>query len=158
MNWISVKDRLPPTQKKVIAFYRNSHGRVRRVMAEYVAPRTVLAEDYYDPDCELDGLTDYDEEQDQEWVKESWHEMIDNWGDFNGVHICEGEVTHWMPLPDPPEKHEDDYRAVFLLADDAEAIRSEVYEPEDGEEEPVNPQNGMMGRINGFTFIESDNQ
>lgn len=98
-EWISVKDKLPD-KSKVIAYYKNSHGKGRMVMAEYVAPFTVKAEDFYDDWC--DESLDYKDDDCEGYVKESWHEVIDNWGDFSSVHICEGEVTHWMWLPRPP--------------------------------------------------------
>ena len=32
-----------------------------------------------------------------------WYECIDNWDDYTEVAIHEGEPTHWMPLPAPPQ-------------------------------------------------------
>jgi len=100
MEWIRIEDELPPAQSKVIAFYRNSQGMGRTVMAEYIPRFTVLAEDYYNADT--DGGTEWDESGEREYVAESWHEIIDNWGDFSGCEIVEGKVTHWMPKPLPP--------------------------------------------------------
>lgn len=99
-QWISVKDRAPEARKKVIAFYRNNQGKGREVMAEYIPRFTVLVKDYFDQDAE--GGTEWDEAGEHEYVTESWHEIVDNWGDFSGCEIVEGEVTHWQPLPEPP--------------------------------------------------------
>lgn len=85
MEWIRVEDELPPARSKVIAFYRNSHGQGRTVFAEYIPRWTVLAED-----------------GEQEYVAESWHELVDNWTDFSGCEIVHGTVTHWMQKPLPP--------------------------------------------------------
>ena len=35
-------------------------------------------------------------------VKQGWYESIHNWDDYSVVGI-EDIVTHWMPLPEPPE-------------------------------------------------------
>jgi len=70
-------------------------------MAEYIPPFTVLAEDYFS--CGSNGNTEWDESKGHEYVAESWHEIIDNWGDFSGCEIVEGTVTHWMPKPQAPE-------------------------------------------------------
>lgn len=101
MKWIKVEDEFPAQGRKVIAFYKNSHGKSRMVMAEYIPRFTVLAEDYYA--CDSEGRTEWQEGDDEhEYVAESWHELIDNWGDYSGCEITEGTVTHWMPIPFQP--------------------------------------------------------
>lgn len=100
MKWISVKDELPPARSKVIAYYCNSRGLGRTIMAEYIPAFTVLCSDFYSDEAEFES--DYLEGDDEGYVKESWHEMIDNWGDFSGCEVVEGVVTHWMPKPLPP--------------------------------------------------------
>ena len=100
MEWIKVKDELPPSQSKVIAYYRNSADKGRTVMAQYIPPLTVHCCDFYDYDAQFEAdFVDGDEEG---FVKEGWHEIIDNWPDYSGCEITEGEVTHWMPKPLPP--------------------------------------------------------
>jgi hypothetical protein len=98
-KWISVEDRLPESRKKVLAVYKNTHGNTRRICAEYIAPRTELCEDYYAYE-EWDG--EYDEENDCYWVIAGWRERVENW-DYMSCGVCEGEITHWMPLPEPPK-------------------------------------------------------
>jgi len=98
-DWISVTDRLP--DKKVLAAYKNRLGNWRTIIAEYIPPRTQRCEDFYDWDVGYES--DYDEETDTEWVKEGWVECIDNWDEFASIDMCEGQVSHWMPLPKPPE-------------------------------------------------------
>ena len=101
MEWVKVSDNLPPHMKEVLAAYKNDAGVYRRIRAMYTHGRTVLAEDFYDFDCEYES--DYDEETGKDWVRAGWHELIDNWGDYSSVEVCEGYITHWMPLPAPPK-------------------------------------------------------
>ena len=48
-------------------------------------------------------ISEYDEATDCCYTPEGWYEKIDNWGDYSSVAVVEGEVTHWMPLPAPPQ-------------------------------------------------------
>ena len=48
---------------------------------------------------------DYNEGTDEYYFPEGWWEVIKNWDDYSSVAI-EDEVTHWMPLPDPPKEGE----------------------------------------------------
>ena len=102
MEWISVEDRLPRGQCKVIAFYRNRADKKRTVMAQYIPPLTVHCCDFYDFDAEFDA--DYIDGHDEGFVKEGWHEVIDNWLDCSGCEIVEGVVTYWQPIPAPPKE------------------------------------------------------
>lgn len=101
MGWIRVEDELPPAETKVIAFYRNSHGMERTVMAQYIPPFTVSCCNFFDDDAEFEA--DFRDGDDELYVKESWHEIIDNWPDYSSCEIVHGEVTHWMPKPSPPK-------------------------------------------------------
>jgi hypothetical protein len=95
--WTSVADRLPESGKTVLATYQNRLGKLRRIRAQYIAPKT--REQNIDND-ELDG--EYDEATDTYYWNAGWYECIDNWGDYSHVAVCEGNVTHWMPMPDAP--------------------------------------------------------
>ncbi len=69
MNWISVKDRLPPlgnrqngSDREYLVFYKNGSM----------------------------GICSYEEDFDESgWINEDGY--------------TEDDVTHWMPLPEPPE-------------------------------------------------------
>ena len=92
MKPISVKEQMPETGKIVLASYINQRGK-RRIICAHYAPRftvEAISEEDYD---------EYHEESDTYYLCEGWYENIENWADFESVHVCEGEVTHWMPIP-----------------------------------------------------------
>ena len=98
MNWISVKERLPQGyESPVLAYYKNSLGNGRRVKAFYAPEKTI------ESDPEGDSYDEYDEDTETYYLREGWYECIDNWEDFSSVYIYQGNITHWMPLPEPPE-------------------------------------------------------
>lgn len=96
-SWINVEDQLPDSGKTVFATYLNRLGKLRRIRAQYIAPKT--REQNPDND-ELEG--EYDEATDTYYWTAGWYERIDNWSDYSHVAVCEGNVTHWMPMPDAP--------------------------------------------------------
>ena len=97
--WISVTDALPKSGATVLACYRNRLGKLRRIRAHWIAAKTAEAnsEDW-------DQCSEYDEATDTYYVTEGWYECIDNWVDYSAVAVSEGEVTHWMPLPEAPQE------------------------------------------------------
>lgn len=95
-GWISVIYYLPEAGKKVLATFENSHGK-RRIICGHYVPRWTI-----ESDCEEDSYDEYSDEEDAYFLCEGWYENIENWGDFSSVHVCEGDVTHWMPLPEAP--------------------------------------------------------
>lgn len=50
-----------------------------------------------------DQAIEYNEDDDEYYLCEGWYEIIKNWDEYNSVAI-DDTVTHWMPLPPPPEK------------------------------------------------------
>ncbi len=94
--WVPVTERMPASGVTVLACYTNSAGNVRRIRAEWIAAKTIES----DTDSEI---SEYDEATDCFYDPEGWYEKIDNWGDYSSVAVVEGEVTHWMPLPAPPQ-------------------------------------------------------
>lgn len=101
-GWIPVSERLPESERTVLAFYLNSHGKGRRVRAEYIAAKTKSADDGWDSD----EPADYDEQADEYFWPAGWYEVMDNWDCLTHMAIHEGEVTHWMPLPAAPGRQE----------------------------------------------------
>lgn len=99
-NWISVEKDLPPSQKSVLAIYKNKYGKKSIVKAEYIPPFTVDAQDFFEDWDE--GNCDYSDAEDKYYVKSSWYERVENW-DYMSCEIIEGEVIKWMELPGIPE-------------------------------------------------------
>jgi hypothetical protein len=93
--WVPVTERLPDPSKKVLAFYKNSLGKGRIVVAAWVPANTVQ-------DACADDLAEYNEELDDYFWPEGWYQQIENWDEYSALTIDEGEVTHWMPLPKGP--------------------------------------------------------
>jgi hypothetical protein len=97
--WISVTDALPKSGATVLACYRNRLGKLRRIRAHWIAAKTVEANT-----DDWDQCSEYDESTDTYYVTEGWYECIDNWGDYSTVAVSEGDVTHWMALPEAPQE------------------------------------------------------
>ena len=95
MEWIKVSEKLPKHGLTVLATYKNSYDKNRIIIAVHLD--RFREESTYD-DCD----DEYSEELDNYFLKEGWYEQIDNWGDFSFVTVCEGIVSHWMPLPVVP--------------------------------------------------------
>lgn len=95
MQWIPVTERLPDNSKPVLAVVKEEMVTyVLRVM--YARKFDIESETDYDEE-----LFDYVEETDTYYCKPGWYET----NVFEETHwgVC-GEVTHWMPLPEPPKE------------------------------------------------------
>jgi hypothetical protein len=99
-EWRAVREELPENEKKVIVYFKNECGHGRRTTAEYIREKTVLAEDYLSDEWS-DGFEEYDEEKDCYWTPSGWYEQQE----ITEVNFYLGKdiITHWMPLPSPPE-------------------------------------------------------
>jgi hypothetical protein len=87
-QWIRVDDRLPEPGKTVLATYKNRLGKLRRIRAQYIAPKTREQNVEHD---ELEG--EYDEATDTYYWTAGWYECIDNWSDYSHVAVCEASLT-----------------------------------------------------------------
>ena len=97
--WNLAADALPACGKSVLAYYLNSHGKGRRIRAEYVKSWTVQTDDLSDPDTEC---VDYSEQEDAYYISQGWYELIDNWDEYGRIAVHEGVITHWQELPAAP--------------------------------------------------------
>ena len=80
MEWISVKDRLPDDEQEVLVVAHGWDGRLVYVGSH----RRVEAQESW-----LTGITS----KSSEWSLWGWS------------YLKEPIVTHWMPLPEPPEEN-----------------------------------------------------
>ena len=102
-GWISVKDRLPESGKHVLTTceIKSLYGYKNRYVCEaFYAEEYSIPEGKYpeDTDC-----YDYNEEDDEYYLKEGWYEVIHNWGEYSSV-VIDDYVTNWMPMPGLPEE------------------------------------------------------
>ena len=100
-EWISVAERLPESGVHVLLCceMRLIFGGAGRYVCDgfYAAQWKVCAGGFPD-EC----AAEYSEEDDEYYLFEGWYEVIKNWDDYNSVVIGDF-VTHWMPLPEPPQ-------------------------------------------------------
>ena len=101
-RWISVEERLPEAEKEVRVLCKASWNSKWRYQCQafYVPKGTLREASEYGWDYE--SCDEYSEEDDDYFVNPGWYERIHNWDDYGAVGITD-EVTHWMPLPEPPE-------------------------------------------------------
>ena len=99
-RWIPVTERLPENGIHVLLSCKCGVGAYvcDGFHTEKYSMPTQFYEDFYE---DIDA--DYDEETDEYYFPEGWWEVIKNWDDYSCVAI-EDTVTHWMPLPEPPEE------------------------------------------------------
>ncbi len=99
-DWISVDDAMPESGKNVLAYYVNRLGKYRIVKAYYAGKYSI--ESAFSEWTSDEINDEYSEEKEQYYLKVGWYECLDNWEDYSSIVISNGEVTHWMPLPNPP--------------------------------------------------------
>ena len=105
-KWISVKERLPENEERVLITERHEgfYGKPWCVvMTAFHTDGKTFAEDSDYNWSEGSVEMQYDEEADDFVVPEGWWEDVQCGDEFSKV---EHKVTHWMPLPQPPKEGE----------------------------------------------------
>lgn len=97
-RWIPVTERMPKAEKPVLVMY--TFGNTPKVTKAIYEDGTVLSDDSFLNWTEIWEYGNYDEESDSYFIPCGWWEYGD-FAEFNNV--IDYPVTHWMPLPEPPE-------------------------------------------------------
>ena len=101
-RWIPVTERMPENAEAVLVRgYAVNNPRYKATFkGRWIAAHSMLADDFgADSDMDLE----YDEAEDVYYVPEGWFERIENWDDYTDIAVCDFTITHWAPLPEPPE-------------------------------------------------------
>jgi hypothetical protein len=107
-DWIPVTEKLPENLQPVLATYKwispsTKKSKIDVWIGIYLWRGAKLADDWFDSDCDDSFVDDQSEEIDgQYYVKPGWWRLEDDCYASNMYCRCDG-VTHWMPLPKPPE-------------------------------------------------------
>lgn len=101
-RWISVEDKPPDAETEVLAVC--SRNGFRFVCPAIYEDGTVLTQDSMWSWYDLDNYETYSEENDDYFIPEGWWENRQFTPDdvYNNPVDC--PVTHWMPLPLPPDR------------------------------------------------------
>lgn len=106
MEWISVKDRLPECEQEVLV--RVKHKQYSSEKFYYVTTTAMHEDGTMNTEDSMwfwnDMEFDYDEENDVYLVPEGWWEYRHYNPDDVYNNMIDGEVTHWMTLPEPPKE------------------------------------------------------
>lgn len=103
-RWIPVTERMPENAEAVLVRgYAVNNPRYKATFkGRWIAAHSMLADDFgADSDMDLE----YDEAEDVYYVPEGWFERIENWDDYTDIAVCDFTITHWAPLPEPPEEN-----------------------------------------------------
>lgn len=100
-EWVSVEERLPKAEKEVRLFCITPNGYKYQCQGFYVPPGMLRDDSDYSWDWEC--CDEYDEDSDDYFVNPGWYESCHNWDEYSAFRVAD-KVTHWMPLPEPPER------------------------------------------------------
>lgn len=101
-RWIPCSESLPDTETEVLALCRR--GGVSFVCPAMHEDGTIITSESIWNWNEIEGYGLYSEEADDWYIPEGWWEYrrFNDDDVYNNIIDC--AVTHWMPLPEPPEE------------------------------------------------------
>ena len=100
-RWIPCSERLPGTETEVLALCRR--GGVSFVCPAMHEDGTIITSESIWNWNEIEGYGLYSEEADDWFIPEGWWEYRQFNDDDVYNNLIDCAVTHWMPLPEPPE-------------------------------------------------------
>lgn len=100
MEWMSVNDRLPEVEKRVlvsVTHHNEYNGK------DYVLTTCAI---YEDGTVNPEDSIWINQDRDDEFMPAGWWEYHE-YGNLedDGVAFIDGKVTHWMPLPPAPKEN-----------------------------------------------------
>lgn len=101
-RWIPVSEKMPGNRVSVIICYREWQQYAKRyvysIVIGWYARKHSVREDVFN---EWEGDCDYDEDEDEFYIREGWYEFTTQGNaDLMNWYI-NAEVVAWMPLPEP---------------------------------------------------------
>ena len=106
MEWTKIAERMPEPGKAVLACI-NVPRYNKPPEFNQVILRAVWYPRWYEVANTDDEVAEYSEDKDEYYLKEGWYE----WNQEEETHFFVSDpVTHWMPLPDPPNKEDRAYQ------------------------------------------------
>ena len=105
-QWIPVGKRLPdPNIEVLVSCYETNfkgEREYRTTVAVYIPRFTVLSCEKFDGSCDIESVEEYNEENDEYYVREGWYEETYDGTTFEGKSfVLYGEVVAWKPKPQP---------------------------------------------------------
>lgn len=96
--WIPIEEKQPVACKPMLVVFVTRYNQRFVTMAQYVPPKTILADDFLSEEAMGNGFEEYDEEKDCYWTPAGWYE----WQYVAEQHyFLDEKVTHWAEIKLP---------------------------------------------------------
>lgn len=94
MNWIKVRDQMPPANKPVLLLQKTGYADNTVIIVVHWVEK-------FTEECDEEH-SEYCKEKDNYYAPEGFYEHQFNWGEYASIGVS-GEVTHWMEQPRKPK-------------------------------------------------------